>query len=63
MFKEELMGNKEQVKEAIICAATELIQESGGDVDAITGYDLTNKPERDQFVSDTDIFLVFFALF
>ena len=37
------MGNKEQVKEAIICATTELIQESGGDVDAITARAIADR--------------------
>ena len=37
------MRNKEEVKEAIITAATELIEQSGGDINAITARSIAEK--------------------
>ena len=37
------MRNKEEVKEAIITAATELIEQSGGDINAITARSIDEK--------------------
>ena len=39
------MRNKEEVKEAIISATTELIQQSGGDINAITARAIADKSE------------------